>query len=190
MSKNIIIVFASLAIAAISGFFVWEYFRQEDNLGHFYLNVTGGNAHVWLDSYDLGETPIKDWTLPTGYYQLTLQTDYYTYQQEISLSSGTATIIDWTLAESLAQSSGIIYEQTPLDYQTARLIINSVPSKALVNIDNQDKAPSQTPYQTSTLAPGEHWFTLQLPSYQDLVVPVTLTTGFELKVTGILAQDQ
>ena len=177
----------AIIIFIVACFGTGLYFLRLNSQGHFYLAAQGGNATVRLSSFYLGDAPIKDYKLPPGWYQLHLRTDYYDYTVPIRLVAKTATIVDWHLGDSLAHSSGIIYELIPAPKNSTLLTVTTSPEKALITVD-QGEAVS-APIIEQALTPGDHQLQIVLPGFQTLIVPFTLTPGYQLKLTVKLAQE-
>ena len=196
MSKKQLIISSILSAVFTLGLLsVLFYFTLQENrqLAHFYFTNTGGHATITLGSYRLGAAPIRDYTLPTGWYDLTIATDYYTYTLPLRLSSQTATVVDWQVSHSLDTSSGVIYELIPTGDDTHPLSIVTTPDRAAITIDHQSTSsttPVYSPVELDTLSAGEHTINLNLPGHLALQVPVILTPGYKLKLTVKLAANQ
>ena len=192
MSKKQLLVASVglLLIGFLTGLFGVLTIEKQRTQGHFYFGSLGGNAHVYLGAYDIGTSPIENYTLPPGWYEMKIETDFYTTTMPVRLTAGTATVVDWQVTDTLAKSSGLIYELLPLAGPETQLEIASIPDQTLVVIDEDQTSNNFTPWHTANLAPGKHTVTLTLPGYQSLSKPFTLTQSYRLKLTARLAQDQ
>jgi hypothetical protein len=159
---------------------------EKKNEARFYLGCEGGNAQIFLGEKNLGPAPIKNYLLPSGWYELTIVTDYYRYSTPIQLSPQTATIVDWKISHTIDKSSGVIYELLPQKYRHPSLKITSVPDRAVINFAGDDTSVF-SPFQTDTLPPGNHSLTISLPGYHEQQLPFTLTNGYLLQLTVKLA---
>jgi len=189
MSKNWLLALLTTAVLIGSGLFFAVHLYRLRHQAHFFVGVSGGNASVSLGSFDLGTAPIKDVTLPPGWYEFKLTTDYYTYQLPVRLTQATATVIDWQVATDLEHSHGIIYELLPAPTTNALLTVATTPDKAQVIIDEQDQT-FFSPIITQAFTPGAHTLQLTIPGYETQTIPFSLTPGYELKLTVKLAQDE
>lgn len=179
----------AIIVSVITIIFGQKLYRQR-RLAHLYVNVSGSQAEIFLDEQKLGLAPIKDWSANTGFYQLKIVTDNYTYNTSIRLSPRTATIVDWQTAGTVEQSSGIVYELIPApeeQSQTTQLTIQTIPDRALLALSHS-RQTEFTPYQTDKLLLGNYQAELSLPGYNNLSFPFSLTNGYQLKITAKLAQ--
>jgi hypothetical protein len=178
-----------ILLLAASSAIIYFYFRPSPNLGYFYLSVSGGTATVSLNQQNLGYAPITDFTTPGGWYTLDLTTDNYTYSTPLRISPQTATVVDWRLSTTLEHSSGIIYELIPITPATnAQLEINTIPSQALLTID-QDSTSHFAPTKITDLPGGEHHLTVNLPGHDTISTSFIVSNGYLLKLTVKLATD-
>ncbi len=189
MRKNWILAFITAVLVLGTGIACAAYLYQIRHQGHFYVGVAGGSATVSLGQHDLGATPIKNATLPPGWYEFSLHTDYYTYNLPLRLTQGTATIVDWQVATTLEHSHGIIYELLPAPTKNALLTVTTTPEKAQIDIDSTDETLF-SPIVTKSLTPGLHTLQLSLPGHESQTIPFTATPGYELKISVKLAQDE
>ncbi len=180
--------FLIIFLLACGSVLFWQFLQEKKSLAHFYLHCQGANATIYLDNQKIGMAPIKDHPLQAGFHQLELVTDHYTFTTPLSFAPNTATVVDWQANTTINTSSGLIYELTP-DPTTPNgsLQVISLPDHALFVIDDSP-TPLIAPYQTSDLTSGSHQLTFSLPGFHDLVVPLTLTPNFKLKLTVKLAQ--
>jgi len=191
VSKNWLLSFCVAVIVIATSLFFFVFIHHQRQQSHLYVGVSGGNASVRMNHYDLGETPIKDATLPPGWYDFTLKTDYYNFTLPLRLSPQTATVADWQLATDLSGSSGVFYELTPIHADQSLLTVVTMPEKAQLSLDGTNpEQPDISPLIEKEMTTGVHTLHVSLPGYESRDIPLTLTPGYELKVTVKLAQSE
>ncbi len=190
MSKNYILALCTAFILVISTLIFIIFFQETRHQGHLYVNVSGGLATATLGSYHLDSFPLVNFTAPVGTYPFTLKTDTFETTFPVTLTAGTATIIDRQIGTTLPTSSGLLYELQSLDNHQTQLTVKSLPDQALTEIDYDQQNSQITPFNLDNLSAGEHSLTLNLPGYTSLTAPFTLTPGYHLTITANLAQKQ
>lgn len=186
--KQLLISLGLIVFTAAGGIifgFIWG--KQKDQ-AQFYFASTGSNASVYLNKKSLGSAPIKAYRLPSGLYELEIETDYYRYRTPLQFSPGTASIVDWYGSDTLEKSSGIIYELIPQLQKEPNLQIYSLPERAIINLPGVD-TPLFTPVKNHPLTTSTSELTISLPGYKSLHIPFTLSPYYTLKITAKLARD-
>lgn len=175
-------------LVSIAGVFFWQQINYQHSLAHLYVNVEGSTTEIYLNEQKIGQAPIKDYQIISGFYQLKIVTDNYSYQTTLRLSPQTATIIDWQATTQVENSSGVIYELLKLDnQQQTQLLINTIPDRSVLTFSHS-RQTEFSPYQTDQIAAGNYQVALSLPGYDNLNFPFTITPGYQLKITAKLAQ--
>ncbi len=138
-------------------------------------------ALVYLDSLQVGNTPLVDYALSVGSKVLHIEKDgYVSVDTMIVLDTTQAAVFSFTLA----QEGGT--EEEELEEATAAvLIVQSEPSEAEVLLDGV--SVGQTPLTVEEPALGEHALVLRKRGYQDIARTVTIEEGKESLVEETLA---
>ncbi len=169
-------------ILTLGGVFFFHYIYNLRLLGHLYVNVSDTNATILLNDQEIGQTPLIDHQAPAGYYQLTIQTNAYSYTTTIRLSPQTATIIDWQAGQTAPESSGVIYELLPLPADSSdqtQVIVNTIPDRALLTFSHHN-SENFSPAQIPNLPPQEQNLTVSLPGYLPLTLEFTPQANYQL----------
>jgi hypothetical protein len=132
----------------------------------------------------VGETPFKG-SYKTGKYLLRLvpegsSDNLIPYETQISLTSGTETVIYRLFAKSEDESSGYVVSFDKAKKGSAELNITSDPENAQVTIDGISKG--FTPYVISAIVPAEHKVIVRSPNHQDFSKAVKTVSGYRLTV--------
>ncbi|MFA5932677.1 MAG: PEGA domain-containing protein [Microgenomates group bacterium] len=139
------------------------------------------DATVYLNGIEVGKTPYRDDNLNTGEYLVKLISDNSNWQGKIVLTKGTLSVINRSLAPSVASSSG---ETLVLD-KGQGVIVTSSPADAVVEIDG--KQVGKTPLFVSLLSSGVHGFNISHDGYLTRVVDVVLPADLALHINVDLA---
>jgi hypothetical protein len=188
MSKRIFWLAAILFCLTVLGVTLGYFWGERKNQAHLLVGASGGNVQVYLGQQNLGLAPVKDYLTPSGAYDLTLVTDYYTYTTPVQMYPGTVTVVDWTTSDSITKTSGVLYELIPRNDQATALDVISIPDRAAFKID-EATTTFFTPMEIADLPVGNHQLQATLPGYKSQAIPFTLTPGFTLKLTIKLGQD-
>lgn len=139
------------------------------------------DATVYLNGSEVGKTPFQDDNLTTGEYLVKLISNDSSWQGKIFLTKGTLSVINRSLAPSIASSSG---ESLVLD-KGMGVTVTSSPSEAEVEIDA--KLIGKTPLFVPTLTAGVHNFTISRMGYNPRKVDVVLPQDLALHIDADLS---
>jgi hypothetical protein len=188
MRNNLVLLGVLLFCLTVGGVGVGYYLGEKKSTSHVYVGASGGNVEVMLGKNELGMAPIKDYLIASGWYELQLKTDDYTYSIPLRLTPRTATVVDWQVSNTIAKSAGVFYELTPIRGEEVELNVTSVPERAALSVDDEEEVVF-SPTQIEKLEPGKHTLRASLPGYRSQEIPFMLTPGYQLKLTIKLGQD-
>jgi hypothetical protein len=180
----LLLVFLSVVVLVVrfGSFFLGNYLGGQNHSG---IRVESSDAaQVMIDNLGLGQTPVQKEDLPPGDHLIKLQSDKGSWQGYVKSNEGTLSVVNRDLAQSAASSSG---EIITLEKGTGATVI-STPDGADVSIDGTSLG--KTPISVSTLAPGEHTFTVSHANYLIRSVKATSTPGFDLTLSVDLALSE
>ena len=144
---------------------------------------TPGQAKVFLDGTEVGQTPFEDKNLEVRGYDIKIDKEGASWQGKVKLTRGTVAIINRDLAKDIASSSGEI-----LTLEKGRgMTVISNPSEAEVEIDG--KIYGKTPISIN-LTPGEHTIVISHGNYLKRSIRASLPDNFNLTVSVDLALSE
>lgn len=187
MRKTIFYILLLLSLLAL--FVRFGYDSAVDLLG---LKGRGGikitsypqGAAVFLNGMEVGKTPYTNENLEAKKYQVKLSGEKTFWEGLVNINSGTLSVVNRELAESIASSSG---EALTLENgQGVRVV--SHPEGATVEIDG--KAYGQTPLMVSEITPSEHLFLLSHDNYLKRSIRASLPEKMLLNLEVNLAVSE
>ncbi len=187
--KRIFYVFFSLALALfLSGCTLP--FAKKKLAG---LNIDSlPEASIFLNGEYQGITPFKKEDFKPGEYLLKLvprQGDYSSWEKQIKLIGGTATVVSYRFAENEEEVSSQILNLEPIaDQKKASLGISSIPDGVIVKIDGETKGFS--PLSLEDVPEGEHTLLLSAPGFEEKQIKVWLEVGHKLLLNVQLAKEE
>lgn len=131
---------------------------------------------VYLNQESVGKTPYINEELLEGEYQVKLESGDKKWEGSVKLNTGTVTVLNRELSESLASSSGEVLHL----YEGKGVVITSAPTGASVEIDG--KMNGHTPLSVNNLSNGEHTFLLKHPNYLPRSVRATMPDNLLLNI--------
>lgn len=180
--KKIIIILVSAIAIFLGGFLIYLKILKPLVIkppAALSVDCQDCKATVFLDGKKLGTTPLKLDNVPSGESKLLLSDGNYTYEDEITLTPKTRTVIRRDLGPSEIFSAGenIWLEKSDLG-ETVSILSN--PIEALVKIDGKEIGKS--PQTTETLSEGEHTIEISKENYEGKAVKVTVLKGFKINI--------
>jgi uncharacterized protein (TIGR02145 family) len=125
-------------------------------------------AIAYLDGVELGPTPAQNTKVGVGKHLIRVEKPmYYPYVEEITITA-----------------DGIEQVQAKLKPRFGRLVINSVPPGAVVQLNGQQKG--KTPIDLPELASGDYTITVSKDLHHDSVAKYTITDGSNNERTIVL----
>ncbi len=147
-------------------------------------------SSLFLDGQYLDKTPLISKDLKPGTYTLKIQPDdnnLAAYETTVTLHKGLLTVVTWKPGPRPELSGGVIYEMEKLPNKKAtQLALISIPDGAIVSLDNQAK--EFAPIVLDNISPGQHEFTVSLPSYETQQHTLNMVEGHKINVTVKLAR--
>ena len=148
------------------------------------LQVTSTpEASVFLDGKHVGKTPFFSDQLQAKEYLVKLTTGEASYNEKVSLNSGTLTVITRELANNfLAQSGDVLWLEGGRG-----LIVVSMPDEANISLDGA--LVGKTPQKIEDIEEGEHKIILSKQGYLDREVAVKTSNKYQLVADVTLASQ-
>lgn len=146
---------------------------------------------VYIDGNFVGRTPFRQ-VYKAGEITIRLipeagEVPLAPYETKLNLVNGVETAIRRDFAEDLENSSGEVISFEKNNSKEVGLAIISLPDQSQVFVDKQFMA--LTPYQTLSLAEGEHEVRVTTEGYHDRSVNLNAQQGYKLTVEVHLAKD-
>lgn len=191
--KKIFFIIISAIILGFLFFGIFQHFlSSRSQMGA--LQVTSEpESQVYINDELVGKTPLCKCetgdTLEAGEYSIKLvpKDDDQTYQEKIKISEGVLTVVDRKFSSS-SQSSGSVITLTPLnDKKAAELLVVSIPSNAVIHLDN-DKI-GNTPYLYDSPTISDHSLRVTKEGYEEKTVRIRTPQGYKLTVAIYLGTE-
>lgn len=180
-----------LALVLLSLFFLMMRFGLNPVLERIGFKAQAGlkivstpDASVLINDKEIGMTPYEESDLVVGEYTVKLVAGKAEWQGRVRLTSGTMTVINRELAESLASSSGEVLFLN----RGKGVTITSTPDGAEVEIDGLNYG--RTPLILADLIPGEHAFVLNREGYLKRSIKATVPPELTLNLDVNLAVSE
>ncbi|MDO8620971.1 MAG: PEGA domain-containing protein [Candidatus Levybacteria bacterium] len=172
-------VFVAIIIFLVVTFFL------DPSFGKGALQVTSiPESNVYLDGKLIGKTPLCKCELqnmlPSGVHDIKLiptSGDLRTYEERITITKSTLTVIDRTFNNS--SSEGSVINLTSLDNKNSmELSVISFPDKSDVFLDNN--MVGNTPLLLKDITQSDHDLTLKKDGYKDKTIKIRTALGYRL----------
>ncbi|HSD99047.1 MAG TPA: PEGA domain-containing protein [Patescibacteria group bacterium] len=196
MKRFLLFILPIVLGLVVFGIFLFFFTRSQNGNGA--LQVTAVPvSQVYLNGKPIGKTPLclceGKQLIPSGVYTIKLVPlagdNLQTYQDSVTITKGTLSVVDRTFGAD-EFSSGSIITLIPLsDTKSAQLFVSSFPSGASVALDGN--TAGTTPLLIKTITVSDHDITLSKTGYSDKTVHIRTVAGYELKalITVGLAQQ-
>ena len=185
-----LIFLAALLIFVLAVFFSLADPLQKKSRAGLQIEYLQGSAAVFLNDNFLGKAPLTEYQLQSGEYMLKIDPDeegLSNFNLPIYLEKGTLTIVVFNPGDTPKNSSSTIFElRKRNDGQTA-VSFETYPENALLSFDQQEA--NFSPLTIEDVAPGEHHFLANLPSYEAQDHSFQVLAGYETKITINLAKN-
>jgi len=145
-------------------------------------------AKVYVNGKEMGSTPYKNLELKPGDNEVKLVTDKREWKKTLDLQNNINTVIDWQLGETADNDSGYILYLEKTGDDKASLLVNTIPDKVTVTVDNVIKGSA--PIKISRLNDGDRQLTAAFPGYQNVNVFMKAIAGYQLIVQIKLAPEK
>ncbi len=177
ITQIVLLLFVSLVLAGCQKI----PFLQKNQAGGLQINTEGSTASVFLNGEFANKTPYVDKNLKVGTYAVKLEPDdksMSAYETSITIYPNTLAVMNWTIASSLEESGGVVFEMEPLNGKNSALSLTSIPDSTIVNIDNESKG--FTPVLMEEITPGDHEVKISLPSYKTQDHNINIVEGMKM----------
>jgi len=154
------------------------------------VEYPSGSASVFLSDNYLGQAPLLEEKLQKGEYTLKIIPDdkeLSSFSLPIYLEPNTLTIVVFNPGKTAKENSSTVFELRKRDDKKSSVSFESYPENALISFDQQEMTFS--PLQINDISPGEHQFTVSLPSYEAQSHSFLVLEGYETKITVNLAKN-
>jgi hypothetical protein len=190
MLKRMLFVLVSLVLLAGALIFIFtDPFKKNSRAG-LQIEYLSGNASVFLNDNYLGKAPLTEEKLQSGEYILKITPDdkkLNNLNLPIYLEKGTLTIVVYNPGETPKNSSSTVFELRKRDNDSSAVSFETYPENAFISFD--DGAVTFSPLTIEDVAPGEHHFLVNLPSYEVQNHSFQVLKGYETKITINLAKN-
>ena len=190
MLKKVVLVLASLILlCAVAVFIFIDPFKKNSRAG-LQIEYPNGSGSVFLDENYLGKAPLIEEKLQSGEYILKITPDdnkLSNLNLPIYLEKGTLTIIVYNPGETPRNSSSTVFELRKRDDKSSTVSFETYPENAFISFD--DKEVTFSPLTIDAVNPGEHHFSVNLPSYEAQDHSFLVLEGYETKITINLAKN-
>lgn len=183
----LLIVFFVITIVFLGGSLILN-----DQSGKGALQVTANStSQVFLNGKLLGKTPLclceLDKLIDAGDYDVKIIPDdknLKNYEQKISIHKGILTVVDRTFKEQAGVSSGSVISFSPIDDNTAQLLVVSSPGGAKVVLDNSEVG--FTPLLLNDVTASDHEVKIIKDGYSEKTIKIKTLLGKKLEANVIL----
>ncbi len=146
-------------------------------------------AKVFVDNKEVGMTPYKDTNLKPGVVEVKLSTNNSEWSKKVELQNNINTVVDWEFGKEDKSSGGyVLYLEKTGDTKNAGLMVNAIPDKTAISIDNEIKGYS--PLRFDNIVAGDRQLTLSAPGKKNLNVYLKAINGYQLVIDGTLAEEE
>lgn len=195
--KSKLVIFA-LLILLFLGFVAFRFFvlDKKNNYGRIQI-LSSPTASVFIDNLAIGKTPFEN-KYKMGEYMLKLipeggATDAASWQGKIKINKNSLTYINRELGSLDITSAGEILsitkmENSPKNRNTGEIYIETEPSGAIINLDNDEKGIS--PLTLVDITQGNHELSVFMPGFFRRNQKVNVESGYRVNVLIKLAIDQ
>ncbi len=154
-------------------------------------------ASVFVDNVAVGKTPLDNYKLKIGDYQLKLipegtATDTASWNGKISVYKNALTYVNRELGVSDVTSAGEIFTTRPMNSPIkdgyGEVYVETDPPGAIVTLDNDDKGVASLIMQD--VPKGEHEISVFMPGFLRRTQKVNIDSGYRVSAYIKLAIDQ
>lgn len=145
-------------------------------------------AKVYINGKEVGSTPYKNLDLKPGDNEIRLTTDKREWKKTLELQNNINTVIDWQFGDETDNDSGYVLYLEKTGSNKPSLLINTVPSKATIKIDNIVRGSS--PMKINEISGGDRQLTVFSPGYKSVNIFMKAISGYQLVVETKLAVEK
>ncbi len=190
MLKKVFLVLASLVVLCSALIFIFtDPFKKNSRAG-LQIEYPNGSASVFLGDNFIGKAPLTEEKLQSGEYIVKITPDdnrLSNLNLPIYLEKGTLSIIVYNPGETSKNSSSTVFELRKREDKSSTVSFETYPENAFISFD--DKEVTFSPLVIDAVNPGEHHFSVNLPSYEAQDHSFLVLEGYETKITISLAKN-
>lgn len=190
LKKLLLVVFSLILLCAVVIFIFIDPFKKSSRAG-LQIEYPNGGGSVFLNENYLGKAPLMEEKLQSGEYILKITPDdklLSNLNLPIYLEKGTLTIVVYNPGISPKNSSITVFElRKRAEDKSSAVSFETYPENAFISFDNSEVTFS--PLTIDNVDPGEHHFSINLPSYEAQEHSFLVLEGYETKITINLAKN-
>ncbi len=190
MWKKILLILAALALLIGAIVFLFTDPFGKNSRAGLQIEYQNGSASVFLDENYLGKAPLLEEKIKSGEYILKITPDdkkLSNLNLPIYLEKNTLTIVVFNPGDSPKNSSSTVFELRKREDKKSAVSFETYPENAFISFD--EKEVNFSPLTIEDVKPGEHRFSVSLPSYEAQDHNFFILDGYETKVTINLAKN-
>ena len=144
-------------------------------------------AKVFIDDKEMGLTPYRNRNLVPGEIEIKLETEQRSWTKKIKLQNNISTVVDWEFGNNENEDGGyILYLEETGDKSKSGILVNTIPNKSTVAIDNEIKGMSPL---KNDIGEGDKHIALSYPGHKTIDIFAKSIKGYQLIVDTTLAEE-
>lgn len=190
MLNKILLILSSLLLLGVVMLFIFADPLKKNSRAGLQIEYLSESASVFLDDNYLGKAPLTENKLQSGEYILKIVPDEANKSSlnlPIYLEKGTLTIVVYNPGETPRNSSSTVFELRKRTDKNSSVSFETYPENAFISFDNREVTFS--PLTIEEVVPGDHHFSVNLPSYEAQDHSFLVLEGYETKITINLAKN-
>lgn len=145
-------------------------------------------AKVFIDGKEMGLTPYRNRNLIPGEVEIRLEANEKIWTRKVKLQNNISTVVDWEFGKSENENGGyILYLEKTGDKNQAGLLVNTVPNKSTITIDNEIKG--MTPLKINDIGEGDRHIALSYPGHKTVDIFAKSLNGYQLVLESTLIEE-
>lgn len=200
LSKIILISSGVLILLSALFFFVpmekfWQkipFINQLSNNTSLVIETPNSQASVTINGEDYGDTPVLSTDLAPGTYEIemnrvteTENSFYKPVSLVVELNNNTEAYVSLEIGPADTKSGYVVY-YTPAPFGDGESYITISSNRSATDVTLDGQFIGETPIGLTEVNSGEHTLKFTSTGYEDLVVKVQATEGFNLNVNTYL----
>lgn len=190
MLNKILLILSSFLLLGVVMLFIFADPLKKNSRAGLQIEYLSESASVFLDDNYLGKAPLTENKLQSGEYILKIVPDEANKSSlnlPIYLEKGTLTIVVYNPGETPRNSSSTVFELRKRTDKSSSVSFETYPENAFISFDDQEVTFS--PLTIEEVVPGDHHFSVNLPSYEAQDHSFLVLEGYETKITINLAKN-
>lgn len=145
-------------------------------------------AKVFINGQEMGLTPYRNRNLVPGEIEIRLEANGKSWSRQVKLQNNISTVVDWEFGVDENKNGGyVLYLEKTGDKDKAGLLVNTLPSKSTISINNEIKGMS--PIKINDIGQGDRHVALSYPSYKTIDIFAKSLKGYQLIVEATLVEE-